>query len=225
MITHLEKVQVIKYVRGGIYNTEKELIRTCECTLLIDGRQHCTIRVIPRDLELLGQGYSILLSYKPEQVFIFKAEEDELIVNTLTCGKYEHVYKRGDKVNISPELVINLAREVEYYKIDNMVDVSLIYSLDKRRIIGIIVERCIDSMTYKIIGLVYRMKNMLDRLVIVTTMNIDSSFINYISILDVKYIITTGTVTYDAVVVAQKYSQTLIGDVDVKEESYTVYTS
>jgi len=224
VITHLEKIKVKKIIKGSQVEIEKELIRTCECTLLIDGRQHCTIRVIPRDLELLGQGYSILLGYKPEQVFIFKAEEDEIIVNTLTSGKYEHVYRKFSCEDIDSEIIVNLAKEAEYYKINNMADTSVIYSIDKRRVIGLIIERCLDSMLYKIIGLVYRMKSMLDRLIIATTMNIDSTFITNLSILNVRYVITTGSVTYDAVKMSEKLSQMLIGDVDTREESYTVYT-
>ncbi|NPA70403.1 MAG: hypothetical protein GXO26_06290 [Crenarchaeota archaeon] len=222
---HIEKIPAKKYTRGKVESIEKELVRTCECTLLIDGRQHCTIRAVPRDLEILGEGYSIILGYLPEQVYIFKAEEDELIINTLTGGKYEHYVPRRERgPKLDSETVINLAREAEYYKINSMIDVSILYDLDKRRVLGIIFERNIDSMTYKIVGLAYRSKSMLTNLAIATTMSIDSTFINNLQLLNLALLITTGTVTYDAVKTADKYGTYLVGDVNTREEEYIIYT-
>ncbi|NPB01088.1 MAG: hypothetical protein GXO10_06905 [Crenarchaeota archaeon] len=221
---HIEKVVVRRYMRGRIENVEKELVRTCECTLLIDGRQHCTIRAVPRDLELLGEGYSIILGYLPEQVYIFKAEEDELIINTLTGGKYDqYLSKRSREIEPDPEMVINLAREAEYYKINNMIDVSVLYDLDRKRTLGIIFERILDSMTYKIVGLAYRSKSMLANMAVATTMSIDSTFISNLQLLNLALVVTTGTVTYDAVRTAERLGTCLVGDVDTREEHYIVY--
>ncbi len=223
---HIEKITARKYAKGRIESVEKELVRTCECTLLIDGRQHCTIRAVPRDLELLGEGYSIVLGYLPEQVYIFKAEEDELIINTLTGGKYEHyLSKRERKTELDSEVIISLAKEAEYYKINNMIDVSVLYDLDRKRILGMIFERNLDSMTYKLVGLAYRSKSMLTSLAVATTMNIDSTFINNLQLLNLALLITTGNVTYDAVKTAEKYGTYLISDVNTRDEEYIIYST
>jgi len=225
MSHHIETVTVRRYQKGRIEELEKPLIRTCECTLLVDGRQHCTIRAVPRDLEILGEGYSIVLGYVPEQVYIFKAEEDELIINTLTSGKYDYRPPARSRIDIKlePETIMNLAKETEYYKINNMIDTAVLYDLDKRRVIGTVFERVMDALTYKIVGLAYRSKTMLSNIAIATTMSIDSAFINNLQLLNLALLITTGTVTYDAVLTAEKLGLHLIGDVNTQNEEFVIY--
>ncbi len=222
---HIEKITVKRYAKGRVEEAEKQLVRTCECTLLVDGRQHCTIRAVPRDLELLGEGYSIVLGYIPEQVYIFKAEEDELVINTLTSGKYDHYISKRERpeIRLDPSTIINLAKEAEYYKINSIMDTAVLYDLDKHRIIGTLFERIPDPMIYKIVGLAYRSKTMLSNIAIATTMSIDSTFINNLQPLNLALLITTGTVTYDAVKTAEKLGTYLIGDVDTKNEEYVIY--
>lgn len=227
MCYHVEKRVVTCFYEGKWTQEERFVLRTCSCTLLINGLEYSHLRTIPKDLELLGQGYAIVLGYNPDSVHVFQSEKCEYIINVLSFNKYEYpprVFLEERTVNIS--LIDKLVRELDYRKTWDKLSVAIVYNLDRSCTIGVVDDYNLDALFYKIVGLIYRSRSMLEHVLVVTDAPVDASLLGYLTVSRVVGVVTTSYVTCDAAEYAQKVGITLLGEYapDMDKGRFVLYS-
>ncbi len=202
---------------------EVELVRTCNCTILIDGRQVSTLRTVPYSLDLLGIGHTIVSGYKPESVHVFQASETDYVVNTLTLGKLELPPRRVTMTKLTCRLIAKLYKQYSSNEADRALYRAVAISAKGDYVCDVEDIHSI-SLVYRLIGALYALKRTLQEIVVFLTCNVDESILQALSVLQLIGVITSGKVTYDAVVYARKNNMLLVGDYDPTDNSFTLYS-
>ncbi len=204
-----------------IETVDLELIRTCNCTVLIDGRQVSILRTVPHDLELLGIGHTLVSGYRPDTVHVFQASESDYIVNTLTLGRAEsYVYGRKP-TSISRDVVWRLyekygrAGEVLHRAVAVTQDGAYICDVEDVHITGLI---------YRLVGSLYVLKRSVQEIIVFLTCNVDEDVLQSLSTINLVGIVTTGKVTCNAVEYSRKNNLVLVGDFDPASQTFVIYS-
>jgi len=220
MLTSLLKV--CRVSRCSCYEvSDVEVLQTCNCTVLIDGRQVSTIRTLPYALDLLGLGHALVSGYRPESVHVFQASETDFVVNVLTLGRLEMPTHRLTTAKISCKLIEDLY--ARYYHENRAIHRAVAVTATGDYICDV-EDVTTLSLVYKLIGALYRLKRTLQELIIVLTCNVDESILQALSILQVIGVLTTGYVTYDAALFARKSGIVLAGNYNPEDRSFTLYS-